>query len=125
MSGHFVYYPRHLCRVTEIQSPTSHRAASRFNLTDHPQADCNRTYLTTGIDLSIDPLTAEETAADESPPDEAVEIAADEAAAHHNWPAAYEHTMVVNSVRMAEQMTPHFGKPVTVIDVSTSEVTVR
>ncbi|MGH3345306.1 MAG: hypothetical protein ACRDPK_21060 [Carbonactinosporaceae bacterium] len=24
---------------------------------------------------------------------------ADEAAAHHNWPAAYEHTMVVNSIR--------------------------
>ena len=38
-------------------------AGTTFNLTDHPQADCNRTYLTTGIELSIDPLTAEETAA--------------------------------------------------------------
>ena len=33
-----------------------------FKLTDHPQSDCNRTYLTTGIDLSIDPLSDEETA---------------------------------------------------------------
>ena len=37
-------------------------AGTTFKLTDHPQSDCNRTYLTTGIDLSIDPLSDEETA---------------------------------------------------------------
>jgi len=37
-------------------------AGKKFNLTDHPQSDCNCSYLTTAIDLAIDPLTDEETA---------------------------------------------------------------
>ena len=35
-------------------------AGKTFKLTDHPQQDCNRSYLTTAIDLSIDPLTDDE-----------------------------------------------------------------
>jgi type VI secretion system secreted protein VgrG len=37
-------------------------AGKKFELADHPQSDCNRAYLTTAIELSIDPLTDEETA---------------------------------------------------------------
>jgi type VI secretion system secreted protein VgrG len=32
-------------------------AGKTFKLTDHPQSACNRNYLTTAIELSIDPLT--------------------------------------------------------------------
>ena len=53
------------CRESRFEG-TAHcwgfAAGTTFNLTDHPQSDCNRTYLTTGIDLSIDPLPDEETA---------------------------------------------------------------
>ena len=53
------------CRESRFEG-TAHcwrlAAGTTFNLTDHPQSDCNRTYLTTAIDLSIDPLLAGETA---------------------------------------------------------------
>jgi type VI secretion system secreted protein VgrG len=50
------------CRESRFEG-TAHcwgfAAGTTFKLTDHPQSDCNRGYLTTGIDLSIDPLPDE------------------------------------------------------------------